>query len=645
MKYNKISKKLSMAALSAAMVAAPAINVFAAPEDIIDTSKTANLTIHKYDITAAQEDGVIPKENPEKAFKTDGTKDADAEAKLADYKIKGVEFSYQKVGDICTETVAGKIQVMYVIPTELQTILGLTTTRSDNKFTSDEINDALKTALVDNTVSKNKLEDYIKGGHGVTSMPLTDEDGVSKATNLPLGLYLIVETKVPANVHTTVDPFFVSLPMTDLHGTHWFYDVDVYPKNQTNIPTLDKLVRQQDDAVDHNKPEYLDSTTVSEEETANYIIISKLPQMTSKATYLTKYTFTDTIDCGVEYAKNAKMYFYTNETDAKTNNTANAAFTWDTNSGNFKQDYTTGNAAGGTSSAVFSMTDKGLAALNAQKAGEQYSEFSNLYMVISYDAKITQTDNAILGDKGNTNNVTLEWQRSNMEDSDSLKARARIYTYGIDLKKTFKSGANSEAGDATKVKFSLRNKTDDYYVKAVQKTPGSGIYYVTGSDNKNTEEADGTVFSPAADGTLIINGLEADEYVMTELETSPGYTLLKEPITISITSTSDTFEPSQTTLYDAKDKAANAAAGHNDVIETNVNKASATVDGNATNMKADGASTNARVEMSVVNTPGFKLPMTGGAGTIAFTVAGCAVAFAGVAVVTKKSKKSEDKAE
>lgn len=48
---NKIYQKLSMAALSAAMVAAPAINVFAAPEDIIDTSKKATLTIHKYDIT------------------------------------------------------------------------------------------------------------------------------------------------------------------------------------------------------------------------------------------------------------------------------------------------------------------------------------------------------------------------------------------------------------------------------------------------------------------------------------------------------------------------------------------------------------------------------------------------------------------
>ena len=94
---NKIYQKLSMAALSAAMVAAPAINVFAAPEDIIDTSKKATLTIHKYDITAAQADGVIPKDNPEKAFKTDGTKDADAEKKLEDYKIRKSETSVQRL--------------------------------------------------------------------------------------------------------------------------------------------------------------------------------------------------------------------------------------------------------------------------------------------------------------------------------------------------------------------------------------------------------------------------------------------------------------------------------------------------------------------------------------------------------------------
>ena len=55
-------------------------------------------------------------------------------------------------------------------------------------------------------------------------------------------------------------------------------------------------------------------------------------------------------------------------------------------------------------------------------------------------------------------------------------------------------------------------------------------------------------------------------------------------------------------------------------------------------------SENARVDMSVTNTPGFKLPATGGAGTIMFTVAGCAVAFAGIAMVTKNSKKKNQDA-
>ena len=45
MKFNKLSKTLSMTALTAAMAVAPAINVFAAPEDIIDTTKKASLTI------------------------------------------------------------------------------------------------------------------------------------------------------------------------------------------------------------------------------------------------------------------------------------------------------------------------------------------------------------------------------------------------------------------------------------------------------------------------------------------------------------------------------------------------------------------------------------------------------------------------
>ena len=50
-------------------------------------------------------------------------------------------------------------------------------------------------------------------------------------------------------------------------------------------------------------------------------------------------------------------------------------------------------------------------------------------------------------------------------------------------------------------------------------------------------------------------------------------------------------------------------------------------------------SADATVVMHVVNNKNFTLPRTGGYGTIIFTLAGCAVALGGVAVVTKKSKK------
>ena len=56
---------------------------------------------------------------------------------------------------------------------------------------------------------------------------------------LPLGLYLVLETKTPDSVKTACEPFFVSVPMTKVSGdtngglTDWLYDVHVFPKNST----------------------------------------------------------------------------------------------------------------------------------------------------------------------------------------------------------------------------------------------------------------------------------------------------------------------------------------------------------------------------------------------------------------------------
>lgn len=62
-----------------------------------------------------------------------------------------------------------------------------------------------------------------------TAMDLTSDMGVTSKDNLDLGLYLIVETKVPEEVVSTTDPFFVSIPMTNSEGNGWFYDLNLYP--------------------------------------------------------------------------------------------------------------------------------------------------------------------------------------------------------------------------------------------------------------------------------------------------------------------------------------------------------------------------------------------------------------------------------
>ena len=42
----------------------------------------------------------------------------------------------------------------------------------------------------------------------------TDENGKATFTELPVGMYLVIETKTPQAVTMPVEPFLVSIPMT-----------------------------------------------------------------------------------------------------------------------------------------------------------------------------------------------------------------------------------------------------------------------------------------------------------------------------------------------------------------------------------------------------------------------------------------------
>lgn len=82
---------------------------------------------------------------------------------------------------------------------------------------------------------------------------LTDENGKATFTELPVGMYLVIETKTPQAVTMPVEPFLVSIPMTRIgdkttgadnqNQKEWLYDVTVYPKNSIAKGTVN-LVKQ-----------------------------------------------------------------------------------------------------------------------------------------------------------------------------------------------------------------------------------------------------------------------------------------------------------------------------------------------------------------------------------------------------------------
>lgn len=602
----KKTKQLWALLLAVVMALGLITTAFAAPT--IDSGRKASLSLYKYDITAAGREGAWDAAS----YVSTGVQDDAVTDKLEKYAIQGVEFSYLRVASISTysqrESGQYKVGVLYGFADDavLQAI-GLTKADAYKRgngvfyFTSDKLNKALADALAANaTTVKNALETAARNGGN--ALPETDASGHSKVIGLEQGLYLVVETRVPENVISTCNPFFVSLPMTTIDSKDWNYDVTVYPKNQTGSPDLEKTVREDKNSTGKNTGSltdiadgYAHTATASVGDVVDYQIISTLPTITSKATSLTTYTFVDTLSEGIRYNRSDVLIEFFRDAGCTDQITA-----WDEDSGKFAVSYD--DAA---NTMTIGMTETGLADIN--ESASVYTDsvkrgYSDCTMRITYAA--TLTADAQLGDTDNPNEVVLTWKRTNTSYYDTLQDCCHVYTYGVDVLKQFSDGK----GDLANVHFLLHNDTDDVYVIAEQR---DGMYYVKGFTGK---KADATTFVPNDSGHIIVNGLEDDTYTLTETATDKGYVLLKDGIEIIITA--------------AEGESACETCG------VKLLTASGSVNGDAVDME-DG---NAIVPLTVINNPGFDLPKTGGYGTWMFTVGGCMLLGVAAFIVVRGRK-------
>lgn len=519
-------------------------------------------------------------------------------------------------------------------------------------FSSSTINSAVKEYLeADNISAKNALESYIieNGADGILT---TDENGTARADNLPLGLYLMVELEVPEDIESTTDPWFISLPYTysagDVHGedgdvigsddagdadsmagNNWAYDIYCYPKNQTGTPVLEgKLVRNAEgkaaekpgqkegeeflitefekDGFASERPEYEydESTTASEGDVLDYIIVTKLPHIENKATYLTEYSFEDVLSKGISYNRDPRIAVYDNKDDAMVNNTEKAADIW-AQDDYFTVSYKDSEENKGASVMNAALNAKGLEAVNT-------SGLSEHYLVLYYSAVVKSDDSVVMGDLGNENDVTMTWRRTNSDYADSYKDQAYVYSYALDLKKEFTGGD----GDASKVCFTLYNESDGYYICTDSPENKDGVYHITGKSDK---KEDASVLSPGENGTMKVFGLEADRYLLTETATDKGFSLLKSPVSIDIRSSEETEGQAHATVSGSEaDMEASAGEESND--------------------GSTASSEHAFVKITVENTKSFTLPQTGGNGLYAVTITGAVSIAAGCFIVSRRKK-------
>ena len=397
------------------------------------------------------------------------------------------------------------------------------------------------------------------GATGPTGDPATY---TAQVTNLAYGYYLVIpqtgstpSTEAPYKGRGT-DAMLVNVNSAE----------GASQALKSVYPTLTKQVENESGA--DSTPG--DHASAQVGDTLTFTLTSTIPDMTEYTSY--DFIFHDTLSSGLTFQKGTVEVYVDNK---KLDNTENADFTVTEPTGEDGGQLTV--------------------AMNNFKARQQANAGKEIKVV--YNATLNK--NAVTNDvtDATTNEAYLEYSNDPSSDDKGQTDKDKVYVYDFEFTINKTDGTNPLGG----AEFTLKdNAQPANNINLIQVQAGDdtnpAIYRVAEAGESSTKT---NVVTPKS-GKVIIRGLEAGTYKLTETDAPEGYNKVEGDIMVTITAT------------------------YNE-------------DGTLASWKVNEDGTNHEVE--VVNRAGTTLPGTGGIGTVVFTVAGIVLVVAGVAWAMRRRQR------
>ena len=387
--------------------------------------------------------------------------------------------------------------------------------------------------------------------------------------NVDYGLYYIA-MQAQANDFTIYNPMLVLVPQVNDDGTRT-YDVEAAAKSSST--GIEKKIEKGGALVD--------SAAASIGDTISYRLTTPVPEY--KAEIDDKkvvFKITDTMSAGLTYTDGFTVY---GVNDAGETPIADAANVTDT----------TDPATGKTTVVM----DFDYAKIKG------YQSLKIIYTALLNEA-------AVIGDPGNPNAADLTYSHDTSKTVDGKyetktlpKDETVVYTYGLDITKYELGDPSMTLAGAA---FSLKTadgKTVYFKVKDAE----NNIYTAIFADAK-PNDAEQTV-STGTGGKLIIEGLGAGTYTLTEEAAPTDYHIIDKNIPVNITPELSAGAPTGRLTQDAGAVAGTKGAGY--------------------------------LVKNIANSPDYTLPFTGSVGTMIFLLAATITAAIAVVLIYRRQQNKQ----